>query len=78
MYNALSAIVDMNLIKKSTVAVRPTLPYSAFPWGRLTVALFVSVEPFVFEVEWGDTDVYYSHFTYGPVASAGLDKDTSL
>lgn len=78
MYKTLSVIVDKNLIRKSTVAVRPTLPYSAFPWGRLTVTLFLSVEPFVFGVEGGDTDVYDSHFSYGSVASAGLDKDTSL
>jgi len=41
----------------------------------ILAALFLSDEPFVFGVEGGDTDVYDSHFSYGPVAAAGLDED---
>jgi len=35
----------------------------------------VLIKPFVFRVEGRDGDVYDSHFSYGPVAAAGLDED---
>jgi len=33
------------------------------------------IKPLVFRIERRDTDVYDSHFTYGPVAAAGLDEN---
>lgn len=33
------------------------------------------IKPLVFRIERRDTDVYDSHFPYGPVAAAGLDEN---